>query len=97
MPARSRIPVARELDEVDLMRDPDRPREVGEEDEARLQERDEQKIPVGVVGRDLLAQLADARAKLLRAEEDLADVGVVRGYEARSNRYRCASRSMSRL
>ena len=97
MPARACVSVARELDEVDLVRDADRPREVGEEHEARLQQRDEQEITVGVIDRDLLAQLADARTELLRAEEDLTDAGIVRGYEARSNRYRCASRSMSRL
>jgi hypothetical protein len=97
MAAGACVAVAGKLDEVDLVRDPDRPREVGEEDEARFQQRDEQEFAVGVVGCDLLAELADARAQLLRAEEDLADSGVVAFYEARLNRYRCASRSMSRL
>jgi hypothetical protein len=41
--------VARQLDEVDLVLDRDRAREVGEEDEARLQQRDEQQVAVLVV------------------------------------------------
>jgi hypothetical protein len=79
VPAGPCVPVAGELDEVDLVRDRERPGEVGKEDEARLQERDEQEVPVGIVGPDLLAQLADARPELLGAEKDLADMGVVRG------------------
>jgi hypothetical protein len=76
--------VARELDEVDLVRDRDRAGEVGEEDEARLQQRDEQELAAGVVAGDLGAQLPDASPKLLRGEEDLADAGVG-GYDARSS------------
>jgi hypothetical protein len=41
--------VAGQLDEVDLVLDRDRPREVGEEDETRLQEGDEQQVAVLVV------------------------------------------------
>jgi hypothetical protein len=74
-----------ELDEIDLVRDRDRAREVGEEDEARLQERDEQQLALGVVPRNLRAQLVDAAAQLLGAEEDLADAGI-RCYDARSSR-----------
>ena len=96
MPAGRGVAVAGELDEVDLVRDRDRPGEVCEEDEARLQQRDEQEVAVGVVLGDLRTELAHARAQFLRAEEDLADVGLVL-YEARLNRYRWASRSMSRL
>jgi hypothetical protein len=58
--------VARELDERD------RAREVGQEDEARLQQRDEQQVAAGVVARDLGAELADARLQLLGGEKDLA-------------------------
>jgi hypothetical protein len=67
--------------------DPDLAREVGEEDEARLQQRDEQQLAALVVARDLGAELADTRLQLLRREEDVADpaVGVGR-YEARSSR-----------
>jgi hypothetical protein len=68
--------VARQLDEVDLVLDRDRAREVGEEDEARLQQRDEQQVAVLVVARDLRAQLLDAAAQLVGAEEDLADARV---------------------
>jgi hypothetical protein len=62
MPAGRGVPVAGQLDEVDLVGDRDRAREVCEEDEARLQQRDEQQVAVGVVLRDLRAELADARA-----------------------------------
>jgi hypothetical protein len=77
------------------VRDRDRAREVGEEDEARLQQRDEEEVAVRVILRDLCAELTNARAELIGAEEDVADVLIF--YEARSNRYRWASRSMSRL
>jgi hypothetical protein len=77
--------VARELDEVDLVCDRDRPREVGEEDEARLQQRDEQQLAALVVARDVGSELFDAAAQLLGGEEDLADAGVGL-YDARSSR-----------
>jgi hypothetical protein len=77
------------------VRDRDRAREVGEEDEARLQQRDEEEVAVRVILRDLCAELTNACAELVGAEEDVADVLIF--YEARSNRYRWASRSMSRL
>jgi hypothetical protein len=89
--------VARELDEVDLVRKRKRAGEVGEEDEAGLEQSDEQEVALGVVLGDLRAQLADPRAQLRRAEENLADVGGLPVYDARSNRYRRARRSMSRL
>jgi hypothetical protein len=76
MAAHRLSPVARELDEVELMRDPDRAREISEENEAGLQERDEEEVAVGVVGGDLRAQLADARPELVSPEEDLADARV---------------------
>ena len=87
-----RAVVAGKLDEVELVKGRDGPREVGEEDEAGLQERDEQQVAFRVVRGDLGAELAHARADLVRAEEDVADV-----YDARSSRNRWASRSMSRL
>ena len=64
--------VAGELDEVDPVADRDGAREVGQEDEARLQQRDEQQVAAGVVARDLGAELADARLQLLGGEKDLA-------------------------
>ena len=70
-------------------------REVGEEDEACLQRRDEDGLGVGVVQRDLSRQLADASADLLTREVDLADAP--RRYDASSSLYRSARRSMSRL
>jgi hypothetical protein len=91
------VAVPGELDEVDLMRDRNRAGEIGEEDEARLQERDEQEVAVGVVLGDLATELADAGPDLFRGEKGLADTGVFDLYEARSNRYRWARRSMSRL
>jgi hypothetical protein len=68
--------VAGELDEVDLVRSRDRAGEIGEEDEARLQQRQEQQLALGVVPCDLRAQLLDASPQLLGGEEDLADAGV---------------------
>jgi hypothetical protein len=89
--------VARELDEVDAVQDRQRPREVREEDEARLQRADEKRLLAVVVVRDLGAELGDARLDLLRAEIDLPDprVGVV--YEAIGSLNRSARRSTSRL
>jgi hypothetical protein len=89
--------VAGQLDEVDLVRNRDGAREIGEEDEARLQQRDQQQVASRVVLGDRGPELADASVKLLGVEEDLADTGVRDLYEARSSRYRWASRSMSRL
>ena len=53
--------VARELDEVEAVVDPDRARQVGDEDDARLERRDEQRLAPFVVAGDLAAELADAR------------------------------------
>jgi hypothetical protein len=57
--------VAGELDEVDRVRDRDRTREVGQEDEARLQERDEQQVAAGVLAGDLRAELPDPSSQLV--------------------------------
>jgi hypothetical protein len=77
--------VAGELDEVDLVRNRNRARKVGEEDEARLQQRDQQQLALGVVPGDVRAELVDAAAQLLGGEEDLAYAGI-RCYDARSSR-----------
>jgi len=77
--------VARELDEVERMRDRDRAREVGQEDEARLQQRDEQQVAAGVVAGDVGAELADAGLQFLGCEKDLAYTRVG-DYDARSSR-----------
>jgi hypothetical protein len=77
--------VAGELDEVDRVRDRDRTREVSQEDEARLQERDEQQVAAGVLAGDLRAELADASSQLVGREKNLADAGID-AYDARSSR-----------
>ena len=77
--------VAGELDEVDLVRGRDRTREVGQEDEARLQQRDEQQVAAGVVAGDVGAELADAGLQFLGCEKDLAYTRVG-DYDARSSR-----------
>jgi hypothetical protein len=80
-----RAVVAGELDEVDLVGDRDRAREVGEEDDARLQQRDEQQLAICEIGGDLRTELVDPCPQLLGCEEDLADAGVAI-YDARSSR-----------
>jgi hypothetical protein len=87
--------VARKLEEVDRVGDRDRAREVGEEDEARLQRGDEERLPTGVVAGDVAAELADTCGQLLPRQVDLADGA--RLYDASSRWYRCARRSRSRL
>ena len=57
--------VAREGDEVELVRDRYRAAEVGDEDDARLQRGDEDRDAALVVGDDLRAQLVDPRFDLL--------------------------------
>jgi hypothetical protein len=65
--------VAGKLDEVEPVRDVQRAREIGQEDDARLQRPDEDGLEALVVARDLPAQLGDSDLDLLRAEVDLAD------------------------
>jgi hypothetical protein len=89
--------VGRELEEVEAVVDRQRAREVGEEDEARLERRDQQRLAVGVVARDLPAELADARLQLLAIEVDVPEPSGGLGQLASSSRYRSARRSMSRL
>src|SRR5919204_298626 len=67
-----------------------RARQIGEEDEARLQRRNEQRLPAFVIVGDLAPELVHARPKLLAAEVD----GAEPGYDASSRRYRWAKRSM---
>jgi hypothetical protein len=71
--------------------------EIREEDDGRLQRGDEDRLTAAVVGRDGGSELADPSSEVLGREIDLADSRVQVGcYEARSSRYRCANRSMSR-
>jgi hypothetical protein len=76
LPAGVGRPVGGELDEVDPVQDRQRTREIGEEDEARLQRRDEQRLAALVVGRDLGAELRDAGCDLVRGDVDLPDAAV---------------------
>ena len=94
-PPRPAVGVARELDHVDRVKDRQRPREVGEEDGARLQGRDEQRLAALVVGGDLGAELGDARGDLGGARDTTSPTGSV-SYEASFSRYRWARRSRSR-
>jgi hypothetical protein len=65
--------VARELEEVEVMEDRCRAREVGDEDQARLQRGDEKRLAVAVLGGDLAPELRDARSDLRGGEIDLTD------------------------
>jgi hypothetical protein len=63
--ARDGAAVTGELDEIELMDQRDRAREVSKEEQGALERRDEQEIAIGVVGGDLGAELGDARPDLL--------------------------------
>jgi hypothetical protein len=78
------------------MRNRDRPRQIGQEDERALEDRDEDGLAIRVVGGDLRAQLADTGTELLPGEVDLSDPGIRRLYEARFSLYLCERRSKSR-
>jgi hypothetical protein len=49
------------------------PRQIGHEDETRLQGSDEQGLPLRVLGFDLPRELADAFGDLPRGEVEVAD------------------------
>ena len=80
-----------------MVEDGDSAREIRDEEEARLERGDEERLAAGVVGRELGAELAHARGDVLRGEVDLAHRGVGGGQEASRRWYRSASRSTSRL
>jgi hypothetical protein len=88
--------IARELEEVEPVRDADGAGEVGEEDDTRLERRDEERLTAVVVARELAPELTDARLQLLSREVDVAEA-LAAAYDASSSRYRSARRSMSRL
>ena len=88
--------VARELDEVETVVDRQCAGQVRDEDDARLERRDEERLPPFVVTRDLAPELTDTRPKLLAREVDLPEPRP-RSYDASSRWYRSARRSMSRL
>jgi hypothetical protein len=65
--------VARERDEVEVVDDRQRPGQVGDEDDRRLQRGDEDRLAALVVASDLRAELLDPGGDLLRGEVGLAD------------------------
>jgi hypothetical protein len=75
--ARDGTAVAGELDEIELVYERDRTRQVGDEKQRTFERRDEQQIETGVVGGDLGTQFADARLDLLGGEVGLADAQFV--------------------
>jgi hypothetical protein len=79
--------VAGQLDELQVVQDRQRAGEVGEEDEARFERRDEQGLQPLVLAGQLGPELADARLDLGSAQVDLADPAVG-GYDASFRRYR---------
>jgi hypothetical protein len=87
--------IGRQRDEIEVVDDRQRAREIGDEDDCGLERSDEYRLQTLVVGRDLGSELLDASLDLLPREVDLADP-LVGGYEARSSLYRWARRSMSR-
>jgi len=58
------------------VRDPERTRQVGEEDETRLQRRNEQRLTRGVVGRDVRRQLDDSPGNLVGRQIQVSDAWV---------------------
>jgi hypothetical protein len=75
--ARDSTAVAGELDEIELVYQRDRTRQVGDEKQRTFERRDEQQIETGVVGGDLGAQFADPCLDLLAGEVGLADAQFV--------------------
>jgi hypothetical protein len=65
--------VARQRDEVEVVDDRQCPREVGDEDDRRLQRRDEDRLAALVVTGDLSTKLLDPGRDLLLGEVRLAD------------------------
>jgi hypothetical protein len=62
-----------ELDEVELVRNRNRPREVGDEEQRPVQRRDEDRLGARVVAADLGAELRHSRLDLLGREIRGAD------------------------
>jgi hypothetical protein len=69
------------------VQDRHRARQIGEEDEARFQRADEDRLEAAVVAGDFGAELADTRTEVLRREVDVADPRI-EIYDARS-RWKC--------
>jgi len=71
--ARTAARVGGELEEVDPVRRRQSAREVAQEDGARLQRRDEERLAAGISLRQVNPELGDAAADLLTGEVDLPD------------------------
>jgi len=74
--------VGGELEEVDAVRDRQRAGEVGEEDGARLERRDEQRLAALIGLGQLGAQLADPAPDLVTGQVDLPDRVALRREQA---------------
>ena len=89
--------VRRELDQVDPVEDREGAGEIGEEDRAGLERRDQQRLAALELGGEQRAQVGYAGRDLDMGEVDLSDLSVGRRiYEASFSWYRWARRSMSR-
>jgi hypothetical protein len=75
-PAAAVAVVSREGDEIEVVDDRQRPREIGDEDDRGLQRRDKDRLEPFVVGGDLRAELLDPSLDLLGGEVRLADPSV---------------------
>lgn len=65
--------VAGQLEEVEVVGDRDREREVADKRDAGLECTDQERLASVVVGGKLASDLADAPTDLVRCEEDVAD------------------------
>jgi hypothetical protein len=66
-----------ELDDVERVRDGERAGDVREEDDARLERRDQDRIEARVITRDLVAELGNPGSNLRAAEIDGPEVALV--------------------
>ncbi len=85
------IGVRGELDDIERVGDRERPREVGEEDDTRLERRDENRVEICIRPSDLRAELGHPLGDLRARQVDGAHLAVVRSlrlhhYEARRSR-----------
>jgi hypothetical protein len=75
-----RVPIrTRHRHEVELDRQVDRAGEIGHEHARALEDAHEQRRVRRVIGREVLAQLADALLELFFVDDDASDVGIVHG------------------
>ncbi len=87
--------IARELEEVERVRDRDGAREVGDEGDAGFQRPDQDRLAAVVRVGDLLTKLLHASRERARVEIDVADSVVEQAQEALRRPYRDAIRSKS--